>query len=135
MVKASTHCGVRGREFLTHSNIYIASEKHGGKVKRQRRLMKKQQVDSTQDKIEGSDSSCKPTVRRKTRSIFDSGSEDEDFLAKEEDLPSLGEKSIGKVSKEIKPENVASKDETKNESRNARKRKSDTINHDSSPPM
>ena len=96
--------------------------------------MKKHQVDSTEDKIEDSDSSCKPTVRRKIR-LFDSDSDDEDFWAKEEDLPSSGEKNIGKVPTEIKPENVASKDETKNESRNTRKRKSDTINHDSSPPM
>ncbi|CAM0950625.1 unnamed protein product [Alopecurus aequalis] len=109
-----------------------ASEKDAGKVKRQRRLKKKHQVDSTEDKIE--DSSCDPTVRRK-RSIFDSDSEDEDFLAKEEDLPALAKKTNGKVSKEIKTENVVSKEETKKESKNARKRKSDTINQDPASPM
>ncbi|KAM0837280.1 hypothetical protein ACQ4PT_061771 [Festuca glaucescens] len=110
-----------------------ASEEHADKVKRGRRLKKKHQVDSIDDKIE--DSSCKPTFRRKPCSIFDSGSEDEDFLAREEDLPSLSEKTNGKVSKENKPENVASKEETKKKSRNDRKRKSDTIDQDPASPM
>ncbi|KAM0826737.1 hypothetical protein ACQ4PT_068679 [Festuca glaucescens] len=115
------------------ANKTNASEEHADKVKRGRRLKKKHQVDSIDDKIE--DSSCKPTFRRKPCSIFDSGSEDEDFLAKEEDLPSLSEKTNGKVSKENKPENVASKEETKKKSRNDRKRKSDTIDQDPASPM
>jgi hypothetical protein len=94
---------------LAHSNIYcIASEKHAGKVKQLRRLKKKHQVDSTENKIE--DSSCKPATKRNIRSIFDSGSEDEDFLANEEEL--LTKNTNGKVSKETKLENVESKDET-----------------------
>ncbi|KAM0821362.1 hypothetical protein ACQ4PT_056812 [Festuca glaucescens] len=109
------------------------SEEHADKVKRGRRLKKKHKVDSIEDKIE--DSSCKPTVRRKPCSIFDSDSEDEDFLAKEEDLLSLAEKTNCKVSKEIKPENVASKEETKKKSRNDRKRKSDTIDQDPASPI
>lgn len=104
---------------------------HADKVKTGRRLKKKHQVNSTEDEID--DSSCKPAVRRRPRSIFDSGSEDEDFLAKEEDLPA--KKTNGKVSEEIERENVASKDETKKESRNSRKRKSDTINQDPASPM
>jgi hypothetical protein len=56
-------------------------------------------------------------------------------LAKEEVLPSLSEKTNGKVSKENKPGNVASKEETKKKSRNDRKRKSDTIDQDPASPM
>nr|XP_051186290.1 FK506-binding protein 4-like isoform X4 [Lolium perenne] len=115
------------------ANKTNASEEHADKVKRGRRLNKKHQVDSIDEKIE--DSSCKPAFRRKPCSIFDSGSEDEDFLAKEKVLPSLSEKTNGKVSKENKPENVASKEETKKKSRNDRKRKSDTIDQDPASPM
>jgi len=109
-----------------------AFEKHAGKVERPRRLKKKHQVDSTKAQIE--DSSCKPIIRRRPHSIFDSGSEAEDFSAKEEDSP-LAKETNCKVSKEFKPENVVSKDETKKESRNARKRKSDTIKEDPASPM
>jgi hypothetical protein len=56
-------------------------------------------------------------------------------LAIEEDSPSLAKKTNGKVSKEIKPENVVSKEETKKESRNERKRKSDSIKQDPASPM
>jgi hypothetical protein len=120
--------------WLAHSNIfYIASEEHAEKVKRGRHLKKKHQVDSSEEKIE--DSSCKPTIRRKRHSIFDSGSEDEEFLSIEEVSPSLAKKTNGKVSKEIKPENGVSKEETKKESRNERKRKSDSIKQDPASPM
>lgn len=124
---------------LTHSYIcYIDSEKHARKVKRQRRLKKKHQVDSSADKI--ADSPSKPAVRRKRGSIFDSASEDEDFLAQseEENLPmpvSLAKKTNGKVSEEIKPGNVTSNEEAKKRSNSGRKRKSDAINQDPASPM
>ena len=123
---------------LTHSNIcYIDSEKHARKVKRQRRLKKKQQVDSSADKI--ADSPSKPAARRKRGSIFDSASEDEDFLAQsEENLPtpvSLAKKTNGKVSEENKPGNVTSNDEAKKRSKSDKKRKSDAINEDPASPM
>ncbi|XP_044396545.1 peptidyl-prolyl cis-trans isomerase FKBP43 isoform X1 [Triticum aestivum] len=114
------------------------SEKHARKVKRQRRLKKKQQVDSSADKI--ADSPSKPAARRKRGSIFDSASEDEDFLAQseEENLPtpvSLAKKTNGKVSEEIKPGNVTSNDEAKKRSKSDKKRKSDAINEDPASPM
>lgn len=114
------------------------SEKHARKVKRQRRLKKKHQVDSSADKI--ADSPSKPAVRRKRGSIFDSASEDEDFLAQseEENLPmpvSLAKKTNGKVSEEIKPGNVTSNEEAKKRSNSGRKRKSDAINQDPASPM
>ncbi|XP_037433853.1 peptidyl-prolyl cis-trans isomerase FKBP43-like [Triticum dicoccoides] len=113
------------------------SEKHARKVKRQRRLKKKQQVDSSADKI--ADSPSKPAARRKRGSIFDSASEDEDFLAQsEENLPtpvSLAKKTNGKVSEEIKPGNVTSNDEAKKRSKSDKKRKSDAINEDPASPV
>ncbi|VAI30628.1 unnamed protein product [Triticum turgidum subsp. durum] len=114
------------------------SEKHARKVKRQWRLKKKQQVDSSADKI--ADSPSKPAARCKRGSIFDSASEDEDFLAQseEENLPtpvSLAKKTNGKVSEEIKPGNVTSNDEAKKRSNSDKKRKSDAINEDPASPM
>ncbi|KAI4991415.1 peptidyl-prolyl cis-trans isomerase FKBP53-like [Hordeum vulgare subsp. vulgare] len=122
----------------TPNHLKQDSEKPARKVKKQRLLKKKHRVDSSADKI--ADSPSKPAVRRKRGSIFDSASEDEDFLAqsKEESLPtpvSLAKKTNGKVSEEIKPGNVTSNDEAKKQSNSGRKRKSDEINQDPASPM
>src|SRR3954468_16147818 len=70
------------------------------------------------------------------RSIVYSSSENEGFLTGSEILESqhmsfsLLNKSGGKGSQEIKPENVMSNDGIEKESNDARKRKCDAINHD-----
>lgn len=105
-----------------------AFEKHAGKGERRKRLKKKSQVDSTDDNND--DSPYKPTVRRKA-SIFDSGSEDEDYML---GSYSLANKDNGKVSVEIKTENVQPNGESVGKIKKAMKRKHDAISQNPAPP-
>nr|XP_045084387.1 peptidyl-prolyl cis-trans isomerase FKBP43-like [Aegilops tauschii subsp. strangulata] len=96
------------------------------------------QVDSLDDNIHSSP--CKPAVRHNTSSMFNSGSEDKDFVTQSEGKSanmhvSLSKKINGKVSDEIEPEKFTSHDETEKEINAARKRKSDAINQDSASPV
>lgn len=106
-----------------------AVEKQAGKGERRKHLKKKNQVDSTDDNND--DSPYKPAVRRKASLIFDSGSEDEDYML---GSYSLGKKDNGKVSVEIKPENVQPNGETVRKSKEAMKRKHDAISQNPAPP-
>ncbi|KAF0912168.1 hypothetical protein E2562_013056 [Oryza meyeriana var. granulata] len=100
------------------------------KVEKRRRLKKQHPADSSDDN--NSDSPYKPAVRRNARSIFDSGSEDEDDMpisvssAKKENTKDIGDD-------ETKYPNGDSNDDTIKTSIRAKKRKSDAISQDHAP--
>ncbi|TVU06948.1 hypothetical protein EJB05_46985 [Eragrostis curvula] len=106
------------------------SEKQTREVGR-RRLLKKGQVDSADDKDD--DSPYKPPAKRRARSIFDSCSDDDD----EDIMPisvALGKKGSSKVAEEIESSNVQAKDDTRKNT-DAQKRKSCSISEDPASPM